>query len=475
MKRKIYIGYWVLILSLFTSCEDFITQDPKYLLTPEMVFTDENSAQNLLNGAYASVGSNDYTARFSGGFSSMLGSYNYNTAAYNQTMTATGDNDALWKIFYQTINRANSVVLNVEPIPLENFKTPSRKQEIIAEARGLRAFAHLYAFWLFGQWMGEPDSEYGIIYRDQQAELSNIYQPRLSVQDSYTKIIEDLDFLIENGPSYSTGKRVSKQLGKALKAKLLINRGWDGDYAAALTLVNDVISTANSAGIVLESSLKSLYTNSWDSKELLFCRYRETSDNVVLAYNFTYPYNYSITALNLGGSILTSDSRHNEGWGNVRSSSNPAGALVWRPTKLCRKGRVDGGDNDKYTVYFLRLTELYLMQAELRYRTGKTLSESVEPINVIRDRSGLAAASAANNTAFEKLLFDEYFKELNLENDADWMASLRLKASDGRKMIYEFRGLAEMNEDRFIWPLPTSEMKFNKLIKQNPGYDNLTY
>lgn len=475
MKRKINIGYFIIVIFLFTSCEDFITQDPKYLLSPEMVFTDENSAQNLLNGAYAAVGSNDYTARFSGGFSSMLGSYNYNTAAYNMNMAATGDNDALWKIFYQTINRANSVVLNVSSLPIENFKVPARKNEIIAEARGLRAFAHLYAFWFFGQWNGDATSEYGIIYRDEQAELSNIYQPRLSVEESYKKIIEDLDFVIENGPNYSTGKRFSKQLGKALKAKLLINRGWSGDYVESLKLVDDVINTATASGLALEPSLTALYQNSWDSKELLFCRYRETTDNVVSAYNFTYPYNYTITALNLGGAILNSDLRHNQGWGFVKSASAPNGALVWRPTKLCRKGRVDGGDNDKYTVYFLRLTELYLMQGELRYRTGKSISESLEPINKIRERSGLNAANPSTNTAFEKLLFDEYFKELNLENDSDWMAALRLKGADGRKMIYEFRNIAELNEERFIWPIPTSEMKFNKLIKQNPSYENLSY
>src|SRR5690606_17970014 len=104
---------FLLLLMLTTACQDFITQEPKYLLTSDAAIIDEASAEALLNGAYASVGSNDYTARFTGGFSSMLGSYRYNGSAANFTMGATGDNDALWKIFYQTINRANAVITNV--------------------------------------------------------------------------------------------------------------------------------------------------------------------------------------------------------------------------------------------------------------------------------------------------------------------------------------------------------------------------
>lgn len=470
----------LLLLSIsFTSCEDFITQDPKYLLTPEAAITDENSAQNLLNGAYASVGSNDYTARFSGGFSSMLGSYQYNSSAYNLNMQATGDNDALWKIFYQTINRANAVLENVSKLSDDSFKTPQRKKEILAEAKGLRAFAHLYAFWYFGRWGDEPSSEYGLIFRDQMAELSNVYQPRLNVKESYDKIIADLDDAIANCPNYSSGKRVSKQLAKGLKAKLLLNRGWENDFKDALILVNEVIQEATSVGIVLEPSLSSLYDNSWDSKELIFCRYREQTDDVVSAYNFTYGYNYAITALaatTLAKTILESDSRFDEGWGMVRYPALTPNTTNLRPKKLCRKGRFIGGDNDKYTTYFLRLTELYLMQAELKYRTGESLAAAVDPINIIRLRSELPALSANTNTAFEKLLFDEYFKELNLENDADWMAALRLQGADGQRMIYEFRGgTAALDEDRFIWPIPTSEIKFNKLIKQNPSYESLVY
>ncbi|MDR6783402.1 hypothetical protein ABIE26_000110 [Pedobacter africanus] len=476
MKTKLYLYLGVLILSL-SSCEKFITQDPEFLLTPEVAVTDEASAKSLLNGAYAGVNTNDWTVRFTGGFSSMLGIINMNTAAYNFNMTATGDNEALWKAFYVAINNANAAIEGIQPLTDDKFKLPQTKAELIGEAHGLRAFAHLYTLWYFARWFDQPDSKYGIIYRDKLSTLENVYQPRLSVKDSYARIIADLDYAIANAPNFYNNKRFSRQLAKALKAKLLLNRGWGNDYADALILVNEVITESTGLGVILEPSLSQLYQNSWDSKELLFCRYREKTDDVIAAYNYTYGYNYAtVTVTTQGNTIIGADPRHVEGWGNVKSPITGNNTTKWAPKKLCRLGRQVGGDNDKYTVYYLRLTELYLMKAELLQKTGASFAQAMDPINYVRNRSELGNLSVGNKTDFEKILFSEILNELNLENEADWMSSLRLKNGGDTYMLQDFRGAATvLDQNKFIWPIPTSEMKFNKLIDQNPGYENLNY
>lgn len=474
MKFYLYLGVFMLALS---SCEKFITQEPEYLLTPEVAVTDEASAKSLLNGAYAGVNTNDWTVRFTGGFSSMLGIINMNTSAYNFNMNATGDNEFLWKAFYIAINNANAAIEGITPLGDDKFKSPQTKAELIGEAHGLRAFAHLYTLWYFARWFDQPDSRYGIIYRDKLSTLDNVYQPRLNVKDSYARIIADLDYSIAHAPDFYNNKRFSKQLAKALKAKLLLNRGWGTDYADALVLVNEAITESTGKGVTLEPSLAQLYQNSWDSKELLFCRYREKTDDVIAAYNYTYGYNYAtVTVTTQGNAIIGADPRHPEGWGNVKSPITGNNTTKWAPKKLCRQGRQVGGDNDKYTVYYLRLTELYLMKAELLQKTGASFIQAMDPINYIRERSELGPLSAANKTDFEKVLFSEILNELNLENEADWMSSLRLKNAAGTYLLQDFRGAATvLDQNKFIWPIPTSEMKFNKLIDQNPGYENLNY
>lgn len=467
----------LMILLVFPSCKKFLTKSPKYLLVPEVAVYDEKSAEAILNGAYSFVGKDEWTVRFTGGFSSMVGAVNYNTAAANFNMAATGDNENLWQIFYKTINGANAAIIAIENLADDVFVTPGRKQEMIAEAKGLRAFAHLYAFWYFGRWWDEADSKYGLIFKDKISELTNVYQERLTVGESYSKIIEDLDFAIQHAPGYASGKRVSKQLAQALKAKLLINRGKGNDYTDALALVKDVMDKATGLGLVLEPTLTSLYNNSWDSKELLFCRFRETTDNVISAYNYTYGYNYpTLLATDMTKSFLTGDPRYAESWGQVRSPVTNNNTFYLACKKLCRKGRQDGGDNDKYTSYFLRLTELYLMRAELLVRTGAPVSQAMEFVNDIRNRSGLADTTATTTANFYKILYKELFVELHMENDADWMGALRIMGDDGRQLLYTLRASAtNILPDRFVYPIPKSEMRFNYLVVQNPGYEHLTY
>lgn len=477
MKTRLYIFIGALAIFL-SSCEKFITQDPQYLLTPEVAVTDEASAKGLLNGAYAGVSTNDWTARFTGGFSSMLGLINYNNSAYTFNMTATGDNEALWKAFYVAINNANAAIEGITPLTDDKFSSAQIKKQMIGEAHGLRAFAHLYTMWYFGRWFDQPESNFGIIYRDKLSELSNVYQPRLTVKDSYAKIIADFDYAIANAPSFTSNKRFSKPLAKALKAKLLLNRGWATDYADALVLVNEAITESLAAGVKLEPTLGDLYQNSWDSKELLFCRYREKTDDVISAYNFTYGYNYATLGISTfpGAAIISTDPRHSQGWGNVKSPIAGNNTVKWAPKKLARLGRQAGGDNDKYTTYYLRLTELYLMKAELLQKTGSSFAIAMEPINYIRNRSGLAPLSVSTKVDFEKTLFSEILNELNLENEADWMSSLRLKNANGTFILQDFRGPSVvLDQNKFVWPIPTSEMKFNKLIAQNTGYENLNY
>src|SRR5690606_929199 len=130
-RKSIVLGLGVVVLSTFPSCEKFLNQEPKYLLTPEGAVKDQASAESILNGAYSFIGKDDYTVRFTGGFSSMLGMVNAVSLAYNFNMNATGDSKTLWDSFYRTINGANAVLAAVEPLPESAFKEAARKNEIL--------------------------------------------------------------------------------------------------------------------------------------------------------------------------------------------------------------------------------------------------------------------------------------------------------------------------------------------------------
>ncbi|HEY8388879.1 MAG TPA: RagB/SusD family nutrient uptake outer membrane protein, partial [Parasegetibacter sp.] len=421
-------------------------------------------------------GKDEWTVRFTSGFASMVGGVNANSSAYNFNMTATGDNQNLWNIFYKTVNGANAAIEAISALPESAFKDAGRKNEMLGEAYGIRAFAHMYTLFYFGRWWDDPENPYGIIYKTQLSSLSNVYQERETVGKTYELLLADLDKAIEMAPDYTTGKRMSRQMAQAMKAKVLMYRGRGNDYSEALTLVDAILAKANAVGLVLENSLTELYDKAWDSKELLFCRYREKTDDVISAYNYTYGYNYAtLTIQTLGDNLLAGDPRYDEAWGPVKSPTTGNNTYVRAPKKLARKGRQEGGDNDKYTTYFMRLTEVYLMRAELLERTGRPLADAMAPINLVRDRSGLGPLTASTKQEFYDHLFKEIFIELHLENEAHWMAAARFTDASGKRLIFNLRPTLTITEDRFIYPLPTSEMKWNPFIDQNPSYEHLVY
>lgn len=73
---------------------------------------------------------------------------------------------------------------------------------------------------------------------------------------------------------YTTSKRLSRQLAQALKVKLLLNRGWEGDYENALLLLDETMASLP-ADFKMDPDMKNMYDEAWDSKEVLWARYLE--------------------------------------------------------------------------------------------------------------------------------------------------------------------------------------------------------
>ena len=66
-------------------------------------------------------------------------------------------------------------------------------------------------------------------------------------------------------------------MAQVLKAKLLLNRGWDGDYEEALGLIDEIIATAP-AIFAMDTDMEKMYKDAWDSHEVLWARYLEDGE-----------------------------------------------------------------------------------------------------------------------------------------------------------------------------------------------------
>ena len=500
MKKIIYILTAGMVAF---SCNNFLDVKPQHSKTSDNSVTDYQSAKSVLVGMYATLnyGSGTSTADFFGGSPFLaLGAQAGLTRAgsgttyyYMNYTPASGGFETYWRNWHACINSANAAIIGISALESNFFPGGEEEQKrMVAEARCFRGWVNIHILWCFGHY--DRDDEYGILCREELSNFNNIYIDRKSVAESYQHILDDLDAAISLLNNFTTPRYMSKQLAQVTKAKLLLNRGMSGDYEAALSLVDDVLANAP-ATFRMEPDMKKMYNDAWDSPEVLWVRY--TEDNSYRAYgegsysqsliqggynggtvdNPTIPDGVDASLNSFWPEFATwikADPRYDitMGWARAISAT---GIQYFCPTKLARNGRIIM--NDKWTTYYFRYPELYLMQAELRARTGKTLAECVEPINTMRSKRTNPILSAhpvpETQDALMELIFREYCLEFYAENGTEWLASVRIM-KNGRPFYHFMKPDLDgsRTQDHQTWPIPNAETSTNQNIKQNPGYDN---
>jgi len=494
--KKLFIAIAFVVL-VTPACKKELNLIPPNELVNDNAITSYDGAVSILNGMYATLALGYSTSpnNFFGGspFVNLSTQAGVSTVGGNvfyqlSYVSTNGAFTPYWQGLYSCVNAANAAIIGIEGLPDNKFPSADIKQQMLAEAKTFRAWANTHLLWFFSHYW--KDDEYGILWRDELVDFDNIIKDRLSVKQSYEKILADVEEGIKYLSPYSSSKKLSKELAKVLKAKLLLNRGWGNDYQAALALVDEVIN--ESTTFSMESDMKIMYKNAWDSKEVLWARYME--ENSGRAYGEgTYSQSViqrgdPLTALNqndpssltsffpIFNSWLKEDPRYSETMGWARAIS-ATGILYFCPTKLAREGRASTAlMNDKFTTYYFRFPELYLMQAELRARLGQSNAMSMEPINKMRSlrvNPKLPALDVpASKNELMELIFKEYCLELYMENGSEWFASVRFELSNHSMFKVLKPDAYPVDPNHYCWPIPSTETNTNSKIKPNPGYDN---
>lgn len=480
MKKRYIVTLLAGCMLATSSCDEFLTEMPENSYTLENAVTDYKTAQNSVNGIYGVYAKNSYLGGYLYGFTHcMAGMWDYAPDIVNMGYKQSNPNtfiDGIWKQWYSVINASNAAIEGVSKLTDDKFPSSAEKERLIAEARCFRGYANLHLLWFYARWFDAPESPYGIIYRTQTSELTNLMLDRISVGDSYNVIIDDFKYAEEHLGDYTSSHYLSKQMAQVMHAKLLMVRGWDGDYAEALNLVNSVMTTAP-AVFAMESDVTELYDKAWDSKELLFSRYMGDLTN--LSYSeFIYSYGlyFNPTFTDIVQEWLEADERYPYIVGDARSPE------TWQDQrkdniliKLYHRGRYEGMD-DKYTPYQFRYAELYLMKAELLARTNPSdLTAPLAELNKMRETyTNPVLAPITGITTHQQLMdaiYKEYVVTLLMENETPWFASLRFE-HDGKPWIRTLKPDVDFSENQYCWPIPDVEIiaHLNK-IEQNPGLE----
>lgn len=508
----------------FTSCDligSIDDMEPDHVVTDLNYITDAASAQTALNGVYASWRSTGVSyLRY--GIASMAHTQTQAMVmgveefAAENIQTNNSNVETAYTAYYNVINTANTFLVHInKQIP---GMTEEKRTEMIAEARCQRALAYLTLLKCFGEYW-KQDSQYGVCLFKDELVRDNQVRQRSSVADTYKLISEDLDYAITHCEQHPADHyHMSSLFAKALKAKMYFAQD---NYPEAARLSEEVINEAETAGYELESDYANIFTEQFNSKEMLFAPYTANPNELMDASWFPFSpgsllkkvADDLVPDVETGGDIDVPDP--GEG-GDVVVSDPGEGGDVVLPGDGDDGGIVipggDGGDfpffpgeddaasyDPLYTwaykgegmtgiakyskltpefmfedsYYFMRLAEVYYIAAEAEARQGEYEKARTLLATVI-SRADYTEDDV--NAISDSDLLGEILKhklcDMSNENLEEWFDLCRYKRQGGFESWTEDEKAELPSFRRYLLPIPKASMGANNLLVQNPEYVN---
>jgi len=457
--------FTALLAITITSCEvvDVTDIQPVFQIDEGSVITDIDGADRALKGVYSLLINNSqfgqaFVVTLPGittnmGLTQKPGVFSGSSANEVDFFTneAKPDNGYIadyYPAIYKLINNANHVIEKTANLQTDD----PRQEEIIAEAKFLRALAHFYVLRLHGEFF-DLDSSYGIVLKSSPVANSDA-QPRANVADSYEFILNDLDDAILNAPNFSTTIYASKLAAKALKSKILL---YKKEYAQAAALADEVITSglrtlepefADVFEKKINNPLEAIFQTNYDD----FNEFNNKQAYFLFFYQLSDDYK----------ELLSDDARYDA----IVANGGFYGSIN---KKFANPENINQRRSD--TEYFLRLAEMYLIHAEALLRSDNSetaITIARGQVNTIRERAGNPLLTTTDRFDLLEEVRIEKLLELGAESGEEWFDLVRYH-KEGNLDINTIKPLP--SEANLILPMPQrTVLVSNNVVVQNPGY-----
>ena len=500
--KKIYYLSILLGALMFSSCEDFLTEEPKTQLTEEEVYGDEENIELLISGLYTQwrATRSDRRALYMYTMGTDEGKQGGQQIRENNTQAALDK-------YNGALNASNSVLAEQwnRRWPIVSAAAKAAKyatsETLKAEASFIRGVVN---YELAMYWGPIP-----II------DLDDMRESRQPLTDVFEFIIKDIEYAATNLPTTQEDKKLpTKAAAQALLGKIYMSAPESTglrDFEKAkdyFDMVNPNYSLLSNYGELFntttnQNSSEIIYafqfTNVWPDNNMVqhHAGSRAVADldaNTYFGgYDLCMPTDYYAENVSDGGIWESGDTRKNA---SIRYDFTlPDGRepqITWTGqadelgphTKKFEDIRTQGVQNFWYSgglIYFLRLSDILLSKAECLNELGQT-SAAVELVNTtVRTRAfggtlppEHAWSTGMSQDQFRTQIMDERMRELGFEG---WRRIDLIRTGKLVSLVKERNPWAKeegmISEFHNLYPIPESEIKQNELINeedQNPGY-----
>lgn len=474
-------------ISLLSACKkDFLDKQPISQGTVGTYYKTASDAEGGLVGAYNQAFLNDqywvwdYTTNsdaladncFAGG------SNPDNFAIDNFTMTPQNGNSTRdWQGLYQDIYAANTVLDYVPKIPASQF-AGTRQQQILAEAKFIRALSYFNLVGMFGN---VPLVLSTVTFTANPA--------RTPVATVYAQIEADLTDGEAVLPATAVAGRVTQGAAQALLAKVYAQ---EGKYQQALDYCNKVI---NGGKYSLVPNFATLFDGTKNTTESIF-EIQHSAASGFTSYNTslylpaqfgTYSFNKFNLPTNdllnlyqsqkdnirLNASVFVAPIVNGLAAGDPITApyTSASGSMPFIYKWKTNIAQFSGGTDN---TILIRLADIILLKAEALNQLGQT-GTAIPLVNQIRARVSLPAITVSSTADVALAILNERRMELAFEgqrwNDLmrfgkQYTIDLMNKQVDpfGKPLTYN------VTQNKLLFPVPFNEIRLDGNLTQNPGY-----
>lgn len=467
------------MLASLSACKKFLVIDPSVTqLTEGNVYASDATAIASITGMYSNLsgglvcGNSGFSIR--GGlaadeFTLFPGVTNDELIAHYQnnllSTAAQSLDGGLWSPFYYYIFRCNAAI---EGLGNSRGLTPSIKEQLLGEAKFLRAFFYFYLV----NYYGDACLALGT---DPQV---NAYLSRSPVSAVYAQIITDLKDAKELlSSNYLDGTLLNITADKVRPTKLaasaLLARAYlyNKSYALAKAEATSVLSTSPGLPSLDNAFLKNSQEAIWQLLPIV------TGHNTEDGWTFIIPSSGPSNVNDRNGNpvflsppLLNAFQAGDQRRVKWVKGIVPTGSATTYFFPFKYKSATSNAPITEYQMV-LRVGEQYLIRAEANAQLN-LLNEAKVDLNVIRTRAGLPGTQA--NTQQETLdsILQERRVELFTEMSHRWFDLRRFgKLDEVMNVITPAKANgAVWRSYQQLFPLPFTDLERNRHLVQNSGY-----
>ncbi|MFP4691574.1 MAG: RagB/SusD family nutrient uptake outer membrane protein [Bacteroidales bacterium] len=472
------------LLMLF-SCSDFLDVDEQTRISNDKLFSTVEGNAEALSSAYYMLGEANYYGRnmmvvpgIKGGNlkihdidnSNPMSFYFRPSYEFNHSEDPEDDyTDDIYRKIYEVIMTVNNII---EYAPDIGDASEEEKNQILAEARAIRALAHFDLTRLFAQpYIYSDNAQHpGVAYIDRVLGY-NEHFGRDRLYQNYNRILEDLAFAEEHiGTSlardyasgamdYYSSAYFSKRSVQALMARVYL---YKGDWSSAREYASEVISTGGASLQPHDAFVERFVSNDPSGEDLFIINNEGSSSGAPLASIMGTRDDRNTNYLEISNDLLSLFDEKDRRLDYYIHENDGMVSLKYPEFD---------GNKDHY-IPMIRLAEMYLIRAEASVNLPNPDEvQARSDLNKIRRRANPDAPGInLTGEALREEIFLERRRELALEGHLFFDI-----ARQGRNVRREDVN-ATMNRNldygdyRYVLPIPQRAVSLNDQMTQNEGY-----